>query len=212
VNRRDAISKVAIMMGGAISAPTMMAMLDSCKSPSKAAANGTWALAKDQQTLLAELAEVILPKTTTPGAKEAGVGPFIEKMLADCYSPAQQEHFAKGLTDIESAADKAVNKSFMACTPTQQVGFLKAAEAAAKEESKNIESAAKIKDPETGLEKTAGKDVPALVPFFKLLKELTLFGYFTSEQGAKNALAYVEVPGKYESVTLKPGQKSWALN
>ena len=49
-------------------------------------------------------------------------------------------------------------------------------------------------------------------PFWRLMKELTLFGYFTSEQGATQALDYVPIPGRYEGcIPLKPGQKAYAL-
>ena len=49
-------------------------------------------------------------------------------------------------------------------------------------------------------------------PFWRLLKELTLFGYFTSEQGATQALEYVPIPGRYDAcIPLKPGQKAYAL-
>lgn len=49
-------------------------------------------------------------------------------------------------------------------------------------------------------------------PFFLLLKQLTVAGYFTSEIGATKALAYLPVPGKFQGeTTLRPGQKAWAL-
>lgn len=50
------------------------------------------------------------------------------------------------------------------------------------------------------------------VYFFQLIRELTLLGYFTSEAGATKALAYVQVPGRYDGcVDMKPGQKAWAI-
>ncbi|MFZ1790646.1 MAG: gluconate 2-dehydrogenase subunit 3 family protein, partial [Saprospiraceae bacterium] len=82
-------------MGGVVSAPTVFAVLEGCKpaATSTSTASEVFALSSSDQNLLAELAEVIIPKTNTPGAKEAGVGPFIELMLKDCYSPIQQAHF-----------------------------------------------------------------------------------------------------------------------
>src|SRR5262245_22382594 len=47
---------------------------------------------------------------------------------------------------------------------------------------------------------------------FALLRELTLLGYFTSEVGATQALAYLAVPGEYRGcLDLKPRQKAWAM-
>jgi hypothetical protein len=90
---------------------------------------------------------------------------------------------------------------------------LKKFEVMSNEEAKKIETAKKVLDAETGLAKeNKGKVETAPTPFFKLMKELTLLGYFTSEIGCKQALAYVEVPGKYEGcVKMTPGQKAWAL-
>ena len=46
---------------------------------------------------------------------------------------------------------------------------------------------------------------------FKLLKDLTLLGYFTSEIGCTRALAYEAAPGRYRGcIPLEPGQKAWA--
>jgi hypothetical protein len=44
-----------------------------------------------------------------------------------------------------------------------------------------------------------------------LLKELTILGYFTSEVGARRALAYEPVPGEYRGcIDLEPGRRAWA--
>jgi len=214
LNRRDAIQRVAYLMGGTLSAPTMLAMLEGCKSNTATEAATSFALSTDYKSLVAEIAEIIIPKTTTPGAKEAGVGPFIEMMLKDCYTAAQQEHFVKGLDALEEEAKKANGgKKFLESTPEQQTALLKKFEVMSNEEAKKNETAKKMVDAETGLTKESkGKTEAPPTPFFKLMKELTLLGYFTSEIGCKQALAYVEVPGKYEGcVKMTPGQKAWAL-
>jgi hypothetical protein len=214
LNRRDAIQRVAFLMGGALSAPTMIAMLEGCKSNTASEATSSFAFSTDYKSLVAEIAEIIIPKTSTPGAKEAGVGPFIETMLKDCYKANEQEHFIKGLDAVEEASKKANGgKKFLESTPAQQTALLKSFEALANEEAKKNEATKKIVDAETGLTKdTKGKTETPPTPFFKLMKELTLFGYFTSKVGCKQALAYVEIPGKYEGcVKMTPDQKAWAL-
>jgi hypothetical protein len=48
--------------------------------------------------------------------------------------------------------------------------------------------------------------------FFKEMKALTITGFFTSEIGATQALAYDFIPGKFDGCTpLQKGQKTWAL-
>lgn len=202
-------------MGGALSAPTMIAMLEGCKSNTATEAATSFGFSTDYKSLVSEIAEIIIPKTATPGAKDAGVGQFIEMMLKDCYTAAQQEHFMKGLGELDGSSKK-VNggKKFLESTPAQQTALLKSFETMSNEEAKKNDAAKKIVDAETGLTKeTKGKTEAPPTPFFKLMKELTLLGYFTSEVGATQALAYVAVPGQYVGcVKMTPGQKAWALN
>jgi len=199
MKRRDALGRVALIMGGTLSAPTILAFLEGCKSASDTSTAMTFPFPAERKALISEIAEVIIPKTDTPGAKDAKVGEFIEKMLKDCYAAKDQDSFDKGLKEIEK-------KDFLKATPAEQTKILKEMEASAKEET-NKAGEEKKKYTEAGKEYT-----DAGVPFFRLMKELTLLGYFTSEQGATLALDYVPVPGRYDGcIDLKPGQKAWAM-
>ena len=64
------------------------------------------------------------------------------------------------------------------------------------------------------LQRRAAADItlPYDQSFFKILKDYTLTGYFHSEIGATQALAYERVPGGYQGdIALVPGQKTWAI-
>jgi len=199
MKRRDALGRVALMMGGALSAPTMLAFLDGCKPAGDSSTSLAFPFSTERKTLVSEIAEIIIPKTDTPGAKDAKVGDFIEKMLKDCYAAKDQDSFNSGLKELEK-------KDFAKATPAEQTKILQEMEASSK---KDLEKAGEEKKKYT----EAGKEyTDAAVPFFRLMKELTLLGYFTSEQGATMALEYVAVPGRYDGcIDLKPGQKSWAM-
>ena len=209
MNRRDAIARVALLMGGTLSAPSLMAFGE---GPSeKQAVAAAFSLTSAQKTLVAEIAEHIIPKTSTPGAKEAGVGPFIEIMLADCYKPQEQQNFLDGLTDLDERATKAHGKKFLETSSAEQVAILKQVEKDTIElmKSANVQQV-KVGD-NVDKEVISSKKLKG-TPFWRLLKELTLFGYFTSEQGATQALEYVPIPGRYDAcIPLKPGQKAYAL-
>ena len=200
MKRRDALARVALLMGGTLSAPTMLAFLEGCKSSTETSTSLTFPFSADQKNLVSEIAEIIIPKTDTPGAKDAKVGEFIEMMLKDCYAAKDQDSFAAGLRELEK-------KDFLKATPEEQIKILKELEASAKVVS-DKSSAERKKFTEAGKEYTDDQGVP----FFKLIKELTLLGYFTSEPGATLALEYVPVPGRYDGcIDLKPGQKAWAM-
>ncbi|TLU99410.1 gluconate 2-dehydrogenase subunit 3 family protein [Dyadobacter luticola] len=199
MKRRDALGRVALLMGGTLSAPTLLAFLEGCKSTTETSSAITFPFSPERKALVSEIAEIIIPKTDTPGAKEAKVGEFIELMIKDCYTGKDQESFEKGLKELEK-------KDFMKADAAKQTAMLKESEAeSTKELTKETEE--KKKYTEAGKEYT---DAP--VPFFRLFKELTLLGYFTSEQGATLALDYVPVPGRYDGcIDLKPDQKAWAM-
>lgn len=201
MKRRDALSRVALLMGGTLSAPTMLAFLEGCKQASdgSTATGITFPFSTDRKALVSEIAEIIIPKTDTPGAKDAKVGEFIEMMLKDCYGEKEQSNFNNGIAELEK-------KDFMKASPEERTKLLKELESS---EKSTID---KIND-EKKKAKEAGKeyDDPG-TPFFRLTKELTLLGYFTSEPGATQALDYVAVPGRYDGcIDLKPGQRAWAM-
>ena len=237
MKRREAILQVALTLGSALSAPTMASILAGYqphrigkRTPS------TFGLSADEHTLLAEITEVIMPATSTPGAKDAKVAETIELILKDCYKPEQQSHFQKGLKDVDAESQKAYAKPFVDLSTEQRTAILKQFEQRAKTEAArhpgrqekpqatNAETTLSAMAP-AGSEQTQAKEVDAetgvvvkdalknspLTPFFKLVKELTILGYFSSEIGCTQALSYVPIPGRYEGVVkLKDGQKAWA--
>ncbi len=199
MKRRDALSRVALLMGGTLSAPTMLAFLEGCKSSTETSSVMTFPFSTEQKSLVSEIAEIIIPKTDTPGAKDAKVGEFIEMMLKDCYPAKDQDAFATGLKELEG-------KNFLKASASEQAALLTEMEKTSKDE---LHKAGEEKKKYT----EAGKEYSdAGVPFFRLMKELTLLGYFTSEEGATKALEYVPVPGRYDGcIDMTPGQKAWAM-
>lgn len=195
MNRRDAIRNVAILLGTAISASTLSA-LEGCKSSAPA----NYTLQKPEtKAMLAEIAETIIPATSTPGAKDAKVEDFILTMVNDCYKKEDQEVFLAGLKKIDEASEQQFKKSFMELSPEQRTQVLTAIDKERVEYNKN-----KGKQPAT--------DPKPATHYFQYMKELTLLGYFTSEPGATKALRYVPVPGKYEGcIPYKKGDKAWAV-
>ena len=186
MNRREAISSVALLLGGTIIGAE--AFLSGCKN--KAA--GEISFSPSDVSYLNEIAETILPATSTPGAKEAKVGEFMTAIVKDCYEAKDQTIFMEGMSKLDEASKKKSGKSFMDSRPEQRHDLLVDLDKEAKE-----------------YQKTKKKEDPN--HYFRMMKELTLWGYFTSEIGATKALRYVAVPGKYEGcIPYKKGDKAWA--
>lgn len=188
MNRRDALSRVALIMGGTFIGAE--AFLTGCKTNTKYGA--TINFTPDDVAYLDEVAETILPATNTPGAKEAKVGAFMQVYVKDCLEEKDQKAFMEGMQKLNDACNAKNGKDFMQCTPQERHDFLVALDKEAKDYQK------------TKKEGDANH-------YFSMIKQLTLYGYFTSEPGATKALRYIAVPGKYEGcIPYKKGDKAWA--
>lgn len=204
MNRRDAVARVALLMGGMLIGAEYF--LSGCTTDAKKAKETTTtkAAAKPkplaevldakQVSFLNEVGETILPATKTPGAKAANVGGFMAVMVRDCYAPKDQKIFLEGLSKLDEAAKKSGGNGFLAFDATQRTALLNAVDT----EMKQYEKAKTLEQPNH---------------YFRMFKELTLLGFFTSEPGATQALRYAPVPGKYDgNVPYKKGDRAWATS
>lgn len=155
-----------------------------------------------------EVAEVILPQTDTPGAKAANVGITMAVIAADCYTDAQRKQFRQGLRDIDSRAKAAFGKPFLLLTSTERTGLLTTLNQEALDFNAQQGTTYVVRDKPSSRE--PGTELPLPHPF-SLVKQLTLYTFFTSETGAKKVLRYVPVPGYYDGdLPYKKGDKAWA--
>ena len=198
MQRRNVIKQMTLLMGTALSAPTLLAFQKLGTAPPR---EGGFVLQENQKAVLAEVAEMIIPKTKTAGAIEAGVPEFIELMLRDCYPKTENENVIKGLDDL-------LTIGFLKMNQAQKIMVLTDLEAKTTEEMKrrNVRQT-KIGDNE---DQELIDKKPKGTPFWRLMKELTLLGYFTSEKGITENFDYQPIPGKLELIKIKPGQKAFA--
>jgi hypothetical protein len=193
MNRRDAITRVSLLLGGTILGAE--AFLSGChNAPEKNIGGAGTNFSNDDIVFLDEVAETILPATDTPGAKDAKVGEFMARIVKDCYTDSDQQIFVAGMQKLDDASKKKNGKSFLDSTPAQRHDLLVELD----KEQKDYTDKKKKDDP---------------THYFRMIKELTLWGYFTSEPGATKALRYVAVPGKYQGcIDYKKGEKAWATS
>ncbi|NML19909.1 gluconate 2-dehydrogenase subunit 3 family protein [Pseudoflavitalea sp. G-6-1-2] len=217
MNRRDAVSKVAILLGTAVIGAEFF--LSGCKLNSREEEEKKKLAAKDSKNkntevkkdtppkkleytgklftqeeiaYLNEVSEIIIPTTDTPGAKAAEVGVFMAVMVTDSYKPVDQKIFRDGMKKIEDASTKKYKAGFMALTPVQRNELLTT-----------------IDNDMSKYEKSKAKG--QATHYFMMMKQLTMLGYFTSEYGATKALRYEEVPGHYDgNLPYKKGDRAFA--
>ncbi len=190
MNRRDAIKRTALLMGGALSATTLSMVLNGCGNNSEKEKTNSNDLpfSEDEKAMIKRIADVIIPKTDTPGAVEAGVGAFIPMMMLDCYPKKDQKSFHDGLANFNKWCKDKYGNAFLKLSEEQQAVAVEALDKA-----------------------VLGKEKNEDLSFYKTFKELTLLGFFTSEPGATKTLRYVVVPGMYDGcVPYEEGQRAWA--
>ena len=192
MDRREALRRTALLMGGVVSAPAILGILKGCSAKPTIDWKPAF-LSQDQSIIVTQVADIIIPKTDTPGAKEAGVPEFIDLMLKDCYSKEDQDRFLAGIQSFDEEAKKQYGDAFLDLEPEKKLDYVNQVHVAALEERK--------------------KDREAPRPFILTMKELTLLGFFTSQPGAEQVLQYVAVPGSYKGcipLSEAGNGKTWA--
>ncbi len=191
MNRRDAITRVGLLMGGTVIGAE--AFLTGCTRTTEQQATAAAEFTPETVAFLDEVGETILPATaTSPGAKEAKIGEFMKVIVTDCYDEKDQKIFHEGVAKLNDASKKKFDKDFVALNAEQKHELLVGLDG----EMKDYNKGKKKDDPNH---------------YFTLMKQLTLWGFFTSEPGATKALRYLPVPGKWEAcIPYKKGDKAWA--
>jgi hypothetical protein len=183
MKRRKALKLTAAICGGTIAGSGYF--LSGCKN--NETTKGLFSA--EDIALMDDIGETILPATAdSPGAKAARIGDFMKTIVTDCYSEKEQQAFLQGLGEIKRLADEVYQHPFRELTPSEKKDLL------------------------SGLDRDApdieGEEIPH---YFSMMKQLTIWGYFTSEPGATRALRYNPVPGRYLAcIPYKVGDKAWA--
>lgn len=190
MNRRELLKMISAVTGTAMiggAAIGSSALLSGCATTPLAPISLTAA----DIALLDEIAETIMPRTDTPGAKDAEVGKFMAVYVPDCYTLEEQAVFYKGLGSVEAESQKAYNRSFMVLTPAERTAFI------------------------TELDQEARKTAASggTPHYFTMIKQLTLFGFFTSEVGATQVLRHTPIPGYFDgAMPYEQGDRAWATS
>ena len=207
ITRRDAVHRVIALLGGLalVGEERLFAFSVDSATRSRVTAQGVGEFTAADVALLDEIAETILPETSTPGAKAAKTGAFMALIVTDAYTDRDQQVFRDGMRALEEACRAETGAGFMRATPAQRLTLLEALDREQKTAMEERSNPARTRYPAA----PAAEDVPA--HYFRMMKELALLGYFTSEIGYTQAMRYRESPGRFDpDVPHAPGDKSWA--
>ena len=191
IDRRQALRRVSALVGGVISAPTVAGVLSSCERMT----GPNWSpqtLSAAENQMVDTISEIIIPATDTPGASAANVNRFIDAMIGESYPSDDRNRFLKGLADLDARCKDNYGAPFLECTEEEHRALV-----------------GELDD------ETFGPDAPEVnrdaPPFFRMLKELVIIGYYTSEIGATKELKTKRVPGYYDGdVPYDKIGRAWA--
>jgi hypothetical protein len=181
MDRRTAIRNLALVIGST-------ALLPACTKNNPVAHFKHFDITFDQQTLITDMAETVIPKTTTPGATDLNLYGFIMKMVDDCSKKKDQETFLKGMGEFNDVPKKMFNKTFADCSKKQKEEVLKSFEKKDNGYSKDMQA------------------------FYDTVKGLTVFGYTESKYFMTKEIVYELVPGRYNAYFPVKNQKANAKN
>jgi len=191
IGRREALRRVGVLLGGIVSAPTVAGVLSGCERM----AGSDWSpqtLTSPQSQMVDTISEIIIPATDTPGASAANVNRFIDAMIGESYQREDRDRFLQGLEDVDARCKNAYDAPFLECTVEQQRALV-----------------GELDDDTFGADAPDfDRDAP---PFFRMMKELVIIGYYTSEIGATKELKTNVVPGYYDGdVPYEEVGRAWA--
>ena len=207
ITRREAIQSVAALLGGTAlcGEDRLFALAFDDEARAQVTAKGIGVFSSTDVALLDEIADTILPETSTPGAKAAKTGAFMALSVSDVYTPENQAIFREGLRKVDEATRAAHGVGFMQAAPAQRLAVLQVLD----REQKAVMDARRAAPSNRAPAPESSSNEPP--HYFRLMKELALLGYFTSEIGSTKALRYAESPGRYDPCApYKPGDRAWA--
>lgn len=186
MNRRELLQMIASVTGYAmIGSPLLMSACSSA-NPIRGLE-----LSADDQVLLAEIADTIFPRTTTPGAKDVGVPEMVVRLVNNTYEDLDQQEFHNGLSAIRSDSLARYGQAFENLPAEQRAEFLN-----------ELNQAALMYQRPQGVS----------AHYFIMMKQLTIFSYFTTEQVQTGVLRMVLVPGRFDGdYPYVKGETAWAI-
>ncbi len=204
LNRRELIQNSSLALGAFFSSQTLLALADTATTKTTKTKSF---LEKNDRLLVAQISEIIMPRTDTPGAIDIGVPDKMDEIFAQVLNTQEQQKIKEGFIALDQLCKAIHKKAFLTLDATNQIALVKSlnlnfVKAGSKE-------ATLIEEYQATIEKTQTQKA---IDLFAIIKELTLLIFFRSEPGATKVLQYVAIPGRFNGcVPLKEIGRAWAV-
>lgn len=202
MQRREAIRRISLLLGGTVSTPVLSGILSGCRAPNSNAAYAPRALSLTDYRFVGLVSDIVLPRTDTPGAVDVGVDQFIDTLLADYFSESNRQSFLVELAGFIDHAASSMGKPFLDASSEEQHRFVESTDADVfppPDQEQTIQY--------SDVDEPVG---PEIKPMYWQLKELVIAGYYTSEIGATQELHLRSYEAYKGDVSLESVGRSWA--
>lgn len=197
MNRRNALRKTALLAGSAVAVPTLFSLLQSCKEQNRLEWTPVF-LGEDQARFISAFVDTLLPRTDTPGALDVKTDIFLDLVFAKTYDAKAQENVVAEINKFNEECKKSHGKVFADLKEEDRMAVFKNMEAVSPKFNPKVWGTA------------VGEQKP--VGFYRSLKSMTLWSYFSSEEIGTKHLNYDPVPGEYRGcVPLSEIGNTWSL-
>ncbi len=183
MDRRKALQRTGLFAGATLLMPSMMSLFESCKADNRMHWEPLFFTAEEAKTV-SMIVDMILPTTDTPGALDVKADIFIDKVVAQSYDAAGQKNMRDAIGTFNSDTKENYGAIFIHLPEVERTKVLEAAEASSASFNPGIWGT------------TVGEQAP--ITFYRALKSMTVWAYFTSQEMGENVLSYDPIPGIYE--------------
>jgi len=198
MNRRDALKNTALLVGGVLAGPSLLSILQSCTRVDRL----NWQpqfLTNDQARFISAFVDTLLPATDTPGALDVKADIFIDRFFANVYDRDARQQAGSDIDELNVGSVVKYGEPFVDLNSDNRKKYLTDREKESGTFRKSVWGTP-----------VGEQNVPP--GFYKSLKSLTLWAYFSSEKVGEEILVYDPVPGVYRGcIPLSDVGKSWSL-
>lgn len=187
MDRRKAIQNTGIVAGATLMAPALLSLLQSCKTEPRLDWQPLF-LDNEQAQFMSSFVDAILPKTETPGALDVKVDLFLDKVFAKTYDAEAKQKLSSDISQFNEECKTKYGDTFANLNAADKVSMLEFAESQSAQFNRGVWGTA------IGIQKPVG--------FYRSLKSMAIWAYFSSEEIGKQVLNYDPIPQEF--VACKP--------
>jgi hypothetical protein len=196
MNRREAFR---LMTAGALMPAFSPGLVTLLQQAQPAPGYRLRTLSPSQNETVVVMLDLIIPATTTPGAKEARVNEFMDVILTDWATPEERDRFLKGLNAVDPQSESLFGKKFAQASGAQQTALLRVLDDSVDWHRGMM--------PHHGSVPARDRETQLHGEFFRVFKTMTVHGYYTSEIGFAKELQLEIIPGANHGCTNVPARK-----